>query len=77
MKPVILSKQNVAQDLRVCKIPNVLACIPEGTRLIPASSIDPDREGWIILPPEVCDSEKSFQEWKDFMYNKAIENGLK
>jgi len=68
---------NIDQHVTPCKIPNVLACIPEGTRLIPACSIDPDREGWIMLPPETCNSEEEFQKWKDSMYNNAIENDLK
>jgi hypothetical protein len=70
-------KMDLLKDIKPCKIPNILSCIPEGTRLMPASSIDPDREGWIILPPEKCDSEEAFQEWKNSIYNKAIEKGLK
>lgn len=60
------------------KLPGGLTCIPIGTRLLPACTVDPEnKDGWIILPPENCDTEEKFQEWKDQLYNNAIDQGLK
>ena len=69
-------KKNVPiEELR--KIPGGLSCIPIGTRIIPACSIYPEQKGWLILPPDNCDNEKAFNEWKDQLYNNAIDQGLK
>lgn len=66
------------KGLKVCEIPNVLACLPEGTYLVPASNFDENAEGWIILPPEsAMKSEGTFESWKDSIYNSAIDLGLK
>ena len=60
------------EDLR--KIPVGLGYLPKGTRVFPACSIYPDKEGWIILPPEEClIDEETFSNWKDQLYNGAIE----
>lgn len=65
-------------SVKICDIPNIMACLPEGTRLIPACSVYPDRDGWVILPPEKSmESEEAFQEWKDQMYSNAIDFGLR
>lgn len=56
-----------------CKIPNVLACLPPGTLLVPAASVGND--GWVILPPEDCKTEEQFKAWRDQIYNNAIDLG--
>ena len=72
----IIKNKNIS--IESCKIPNILACLPEGTRLFPACSIYPGKEGWIILPPEKdLESEESFQKWKDQTYDNAIDLGSK
>lgn len=60
-----------------CKIPYVLESLPTGSQLIPACSIYPDKDGWIILPPENITNEEEFNNWKDQIYNNSINIGLK
>jgi len=56
-----------------------ITCLPEGTRLIPAASIFKDNsEGWVVLPPDKSlKNKEAFDEWRDEMFNNAINLGLK
>ena len=61
-------------DLPVCQVPNVMHCLPVGTRLVPAGSFEEGRPGWVILPPEeALESEEKFMAWRDSIYNAAID----
>ena len=65
-------------DLSVCEIPNAIACLPEGTMLIPACKFEEGRAGWVIMPPETAlENEEKFKEWRDAIYNEAIDVGMR
>lgn len=66
------------KDLKKCEISNVLACLPVGTSLVPASFWEEDAEGWVIMPPDsAVKSQEAFDVWKDEIYNAAIDLGKK
>ena len=60
---VELKKNIRIEELR--KINGGLSKLPVGTKIVPACSIYPEQEGWLILPPDNCNNEEAFNEWKD------------
>jgi hypothetical protein len=69
-----LKKTVPIEDLR--KIPGGLYNLPIGTKIFPACSIYPEQEGWLILPPDSCNNEEAFNDWKDRLYSNTIDQGL-